>query len=259
MSLTKKDRQGLLMIGAAVLALGAIVAAKVVMGEKPRAGDDGCVGAVATSTVIVLDHSETLTRQTRDEIIARALAHVERAPANERVTVFKVSEVSKKQLEPAFSRCKPARQGNRMVEDTRGLEKTYQAKFHAPLTSVLEGSPSNGKESPVAQAILDVSLSQYLRTSKNSLLVFSDLLEHTPKFSMYQCGDPQKAIGHFRESRRGAMERPKFRETAVYLHIIPRQDIARSTLKCRDHVWAWFFGDNEGGYATTETDYLPGG
>ena len=247
------------MIGGAVLAIAALVAVKVAMGSKPRAGDDGCVGTSATSTVIVLDHSEALTRQTRDEITARTLAHVERAPANERVTVFKVSELSKKQLEPAFSHCKPAREGNRIVEDTRGLEKAYQAKFHVPLTSALHGSPANGKESPVAQAILDVSLSQYLRAPKNSLLVFSDLLEHTPRFSLYQCADPQRAVALFRESRRGAMERPKFRDTAVHLNIIPRQNLARSTLTCRDHVWAWFFGDNEGGHATTETDYLPGG
>jgi hypothetical protein len=57
----------------------------------------------------------------------------------------------------------------------------------------------------------------------------------------------------------GATERPTFKNTKVYLHIIPRLDIARTTLQCRDSLWVWFFGDNAGDNAGLELDYLPGG
>jgi hypothetical protein len=258
MAYSKADKRGIaLMIGSAI-ALLAMLGAYASLGKVKKPDSDGCHGVPAGSTVIVLDHSEKVAQQTRDEIVARALSHVDRLPTNERVTVFKVSELSKRQLEPAFSMCKPAREGNRLYEATKGLEKRYVTKFLQPLTDVLKELPEDGKQSPVAQALLDISLSRYLRSQSNSLLVFSDLLENTPKFSMYSCKDSQKAVAEFRESRRGGQERPKFQNTHVQLNIVPRADISRATLKCRDQVWAWFFGDNEGTKSASDVDYLPG-
>ena len=84
------------------------------------------------------------------------------------------------------------------------------------------------------------------------------MLENTPKFSMYGCTDAKQAVARFRESRKGAQERPQFRNTSVSLNMIPRLDVAKPTLKCRDQVWEWFFGDNEGEGARSDIDYLPG-
>ena len=90
------------------------------------------------------------------------------------------------------------------------------------------------------------------------MLVFSDMLENTSKFSMYGCVDAKQAVTKFRESRKGAQERPHFRRTSVSLNMIPRLEVAKPTLKCRDQVWEWFFGDNEGAGARADIDYLPG-
>lgn len=246
-------------MGAVAAALVAIVVAKLAVGTPAKPGSDGCVGKVTANTVIVLDHSETLTQQTLAEIAARALDHVlNKTQVNERVTVFNVSDHSKKQLTPTFSRCKPPQEGNRAIENTRGLEKTFKVTFLEPLKAVLKAEPVGAKESPVAQALIDISLTQYLRGERNSLLVFSDMLENTPKFSMYSCSDAKQAVGRFRDSRKGAQERPQFRHTSVSLNMIPRLDVAKPTLKCRDQVWEWFFGDNEGEGARSEIDYLPG-
>jgi hypothetical protein len=259
MALSIKDKRGVALIVFAIGVMAAIVVAKLALGNSPKAGPDGCIGAVTANTVIVLDHSEALTDQTRHEIVARALAHVrDKTETNERVTVFKVSELSKKSLEPAFSRCKPAQEGNRVVEDVRGIEKGYKRKFLEPLQAALNVAPSNAKESPIAQAIIDVSLTQYLRGERNSLLVFSDLLEYTPKFSLYSCSNADRVVGQFRESRKGAQERPKFINTSVSLNLIPRMDVAKGTLTCRDRLWPWFVGDSEGKGAKVDLDYLPG-
>ena len=259
MAMSEKDKKGALLIVLVLGALLAVVAMKLVIGTPPKAGPDGCIGSVAASTVIVLDHSETLPEQTRNEIEARAIAHAsEKAQANERVTVFTVSDLSKKSLVPVFSRCKPKREGNRAYEDVRGIEKTFKRDFLDPLRNILKTIPGNAKESPIAQALVDISLTQYLRSERNTLLVFSDMLEHTSKFSLYTCVDAKNAIALFRESRKGAQERPKFQQTSVSLHMIPRNDISKSTLKCRDQVWEWFFGDNQGNWARSDIDYLPG-
>jgi hypothetical protein len=259
MTISNKDKRGYQLIALAGAIIVTIVAAKIGLGNKPRAGPDGCVGQPSAETVVVLDHSESITDQTRNEIIARTMAHVrDKAAINERITVFYVTEVSKKSLLPAFSRCKPPQEGNRAYENVQGIAKNYQRDFTVPLEAALKVAPKNGKESPVAQALIDISLSQYLRSERNTLLVYSDMLEHTPKFSVYQCTDPSKVISQFRESRKGAQERPEFSQTRVVLNMVPRVDIAKSTLKCRDTVWTWFFGDNEGRSASLDIDYLPG-
>lgn len=248
-----------MLIALVVVALVAVVAVKLAIGTPAKPDSDGCVGKVVANTVVVLDHSEQLAEQTIREIAARTLAHVtSNVAVNERVTVFNVSDHSRKALVPIFSRCRPAQEGNRAIEDTRGIAKAYTQKFLEPLQAVLKTVPVDAKESPIAQALIDVSLTQYLRGEHNSLLVFSDMLENTPKFSMYGCSDAAQAVARFRESRKGAEERPKFRQTAVWLHMIPRTEVSKATLKCRDGIWAWFFGDNDGAAASLVVDYLPG-
>lgn len=259
MALSKKDKQGYALIGAVFAVAVALFIAKIASGDKPKAQADGCAGDVTNNTVIVLDHSEKITDQTRTEIAARALAHVQkRVQTNERVTVFNISEASKKALAPAFSRCKPPTDGNRMIENVKHIEKSYKRDFIEPLTSALSTPPVDAPESPLGQALIDISLSQHLRGQRNSLLVFSDLMENTPRFSLYSCSDPANTVGRFRESRRGAMERPKFVNTSVQLNVVPRTDLPKASLKCRDALWLWFFGDNEGGDAKVSIDFLPG-
>jgi len=259
MAYTEKDKKGFMLMAGVAVALVAVVGAKLAVGTPAKAGPDGCIGKVTANTVIVLDHSETLTQQTLSEISARALTHVlNKAQVNERVTVFNISDHSKKQLAPSFSRCKPPQEGNRAYENTRGLEKAFKVTFLEPLQAVLKTAPANGSESPIAQALVDISLTQYLRGEQSSLLIFSDMLENTPKFSLYTCTDSKTAVAMFRESRKGGQERPQFRHTSVSLNMIPRLDISKPTLKCRDQVWEWFFGDNEGTGARSDIDYLPG-
>jgi hypothetical protein len=260
MALSDKDRRGFLLMGVAAAIVIVLVAARLALDRKPKPGADGCISPIVAETVVIVDHSESLTEQTKNEITARVMSHVDgRVKTNERVSVFYVTELSKKSLVPSFSRCKPPKEGNRAFEDVKKIQKVYQQDFIVPLRQAVNAATTTSNESPIAQAIIDISLSQYLRGAGNSLLVFSDMLENTPKFSLYKCSDAQAAISQFRQSRTGAQERPKFSKTSISLNIIPRPEVGKSTLKCRDQVWSWFFGDNEGAAAGLETSYLPGG
>jgi hypothetical protein len=258
--LSKKDKQGLWLIAGVVAALGGILAVNATLGAKPKPGPDNCIGQVAMNTVVVLDYSEQITEQTREEIAARATAHIhDNVKVNERVSIFTVSELSKKSLKPIVSICRPPDEGNRAIENVQLIRKRFQQNFEKPIREALSGAPGSSKESPIAQTITDISLSQYLRGSSNTLLVFSDMLEHTPKFSLYKCADPESVIARYRTSVSGAKERPEFKNTKVSLNVVPRLDLGKATLKCRDKLWPWFFGDNTGGNAALTLDYLPGG
>lgn len=258
--LKKKDKDGILLIAGVVMVLIVLLMMKAKLEARPRAGPDNCVGSVTENSVIVLDYTDRITAQTRDEIIARTMAHIhDRVKVNERVSVFTVSDLAKKSLRPIVSLCKPPDDGNRAIENVQAIRKRFLQNFEKPVRDSLSAAPVDSKESPIAQALTDISLSQYLRGASNTLIVFSDMLENTDRFSLYKCGSSARTIALYRESRFGAKERPEFINTEVKLHLIPRLDQPKETLKCRDRLWSWFFGDNTGNRASLTLEYLPGG
>ena len=255
--LTAKDKKGIWLIVGVGLALGSLLVAGIIF-EPPEPGPDNCVGAPQASTVVVIDNSQSITEQTRREVSARILSFVrDSVQQNERVSLFRVSAISSDSLVPVFSRCRLQRDGNDLYEDARTMTRQFTERFQAPLEEAVSKLPSNSPSSPIAQAMIDISLSEYLGPSATRLVVFSDLLENTPAFSLYGCVDGDVAIKNFRESRRGAQERPKFRGTSVFLNVIPRVNLpTQTTSGCRDKFWMWFFGDNPGGSLTPA--FLPG-
>lgn len=257
---SKKDVQGYWLIGGVVAVLAVIFAVKANLDGAPKAQSDNCVGQPTANTVILLDYSDLVPLQTRDEIVARAMAHVRTNVAiNERVSVFTISALSKKELHPVVSLCRPREDGNRMVENVNQIRKRFHDNFETPLRATLAVAPKESPESPIAQAITDISLSQYLRGQTNTLLIFSDMLENTPRFRIYDCGPADTVVARYRQAMRGAQERPHFQNTAVSLNLVPRLGESPQTLACRDKLWPWFFGDNDGANAKLVVDYLPGG
>src|SRR5947209_6980450 len=114
MALSNRDKQGAWLIAAVVAVLIALISAKLWLGSKPSPDANNCVAPILANTAIVLDHSEAISEQTRREIIARAMAHIkDNVKENERVSVFTVSELSKRSLIPVVSLCKPPDSANR--------------------------------------------------------------------------------------------------------------------------------------------------
>jgi hypothetical protein len=228
------------------------------IGELP--GDDGCLNNTTRNTVVLLDYSDSISRQTRDEIESRAMAWVtDSVMEGERVSVFIASAESIDSLQPVFTKCRPPADGNMAISNVRAIRRAFENEFNGPLKKILGAPAASSTKSPLAQVLIDLSLSRFMRTDTTTLLVFSDLLEHNPpRFSLYSCTDPDMVVADFRASRAGMKERPEFRNLRVMLNIIPRGGLDRTTLRCRDSLWMWFFGDNQGTGARLDPSYLPG-
>lgn len=252
-----KRTQAWWIIAGSVIFLGALLSAKVFITPQPV-----CDPNAKSKTVILLDHSDGVATQTSDVIVERAWQVIEHEVKDgEMVSVFSVSKLSKNDLKPSFAQCKPRQDGSRTTEDVKRLKREFEEKFKKPLRSELATPIEGSEESPIAQAIIDLSLHDtQFRSDSTRLIVFSDFLENTPGFSVYKCTDPDKAIEAFRASRLGAVERPSFRNVDVRMNIIPRHNVTKPMLKCRDKFWPWFFGDNKDcKHASCLTpDYLPG-
>lgn len=245
--------QAWLIIGGSVSFLVFLLCAKLIISPVPV-----CDPSVKTKTVILLDHSEDVSHQTIDVIVERAWKYIEETvKEGELVSVFNLTKASKKDLRPIFFGCKPRKDGSRSFEDIKRIKRDFEEKFKKPIRSLLSAPITGSDESPIAQAIIDLSLddAHFRSIDVTRLLVFSDFLENTPKYSMYKCVDPSQTVNAFRASRVGAVERPVFRKVDVQMNIIPRDKIGRVVLECRDKFWIWFFGDNKG---SLTPDYLPG-
>ena len=225
-----------------------------------KVDERGCQAEIVGKTVFVIDQSDAMSAQTRAEILSRVTNTIEqKVRTGELVSVFSITELSKKNLTPLFSYCKPQKEAHGPSESQRHIAANYSKNFAAPLIAAV-GSPVTGSsQSPIAQALIDLTLSDYLsHPSASRLVIFSDLMEYTDKFRLYKCHDAKSAIAAFRASRGAAIARPRFTNTDVQLHIIPRAEIAPPVGQCRDAFWSWFFTDNEGKAAGFEQSYLPG-
>lgn len=250
----------MIVIVACIVILGFLLVAPKLMKGPPVDPDTGCTGDIPRRTVILLDHSEQISSQTRNEIFTRAMrASTEKAITGELISIFYASSLSKKDLTPVFSRCKPKVDVNPLTESERVVMNNYKKKYIAPLENAITADITGSKESPLAQAIVDLSLIDQLRTNTPAnLIVFSDMWEYTDKFSLYNCESSRNAIASYQASRGANTSRPKFRNVNIELNVIPREVKGVSSQKCRDGFWAWFFGDNEGPHSSLSKLDLPG-
>jgi hypothetical protein len=258
--LSKKDQQGVLIIAAVLVIVGIAFLFIYQKANGPKLDDRSCPAIIARSTAIVIDRSDDTPSQTLDEIVARTKRFVaEGAQEGELVSLFEISGASRTSLKPVFSGCVPQRDGNDLYENRRKIQRTFSDRFAKPLEAALATKPVRSDSSPISEAVIDLSASQYLSAPANRLIVFSDMLQNSDNATLYGCTAAKAAISEFRSRRAGAIERPTFRNTAVELNVIPREGIGAETVKCRDGFWAWFFGDNEGADAGLTMKMLPGG
>jgi hypothetical protein len=259
-SLSRKDKHGLVLIGAVLAALLALFAVNYQLSNKPKADERNCIVPVTDKTVILIDRSDDTPTQTLDEIVARIKDYVAtRAAQNELISIFEITPTSRTRLSPVFSSCLPQKDGNDLYQNRRAIQKFFEERFEAPLDAALAKPPSRSNTSPISEVITDLAASEHLNAAHSRLMVFSDLMQNSDNTSLYGCTSSSDAIAHFRQKRAGAIERPTFKNTSVELHVIPREGIGEATVACRNGFWAWFFGDNEGDGAGLELKPLPGG
>jgi hypothetical protein len=259
-ALSKKDRHGLMLIATVLALVAVLLTFNWRLSDKPKPDQRNCLTPIERKTVIVVDRSDDTPTQTVREIVARVKRFaLERAQENELISLFEISGASRTALNPVFSACLPQKDGNDLFENRRHIQRYFEEHFATPLDAALARPPALSESSPISEAIIDLSASEYLDAPSNRLLVFSDLIQNSDNTSLYGCTSARQAIAQFREHRAGAIERPKFENTTVELNIIPREGIGPATVACRDGFWAWFFGDNEGAESELDTKMLPGG
>lgn len=254
--------------------LGCVVAGIVIYYfTKPKNDIDRrtfCPPEINRETVIVLDRSSEVSKQTQAEITERIKNIIyKKVQVGERITFYEVNDNAYTNLSPidlqgnGLDFCKPKDRGENMfVENDSVIHRMFEEKIKKIVNSPLINNKGAESKSPIAQVVFDASLSRFMlidkkfdKDKKVSFYLFSDLMENSKDVSLYNCSNSESAISKFKVNRAGRYSasdrpfdgkegttRPIFRNIANFeIHLVPTHQ-AESVLKCRDKFWLWYLG-----------------
>lgn len=247
----------------AVLLLSLIVflgAAVFIWDGGMRGSDpDHCPTNVERNATIVIDFRQPLRHYTADEVINRVTQFVRyQVKPNERISLFDLSSGGNGELMPTISACKLVAWRTWLARATGANKEAIEERVIRAVRKAL-AEPRTTGANPLTRVVTDLSLSRYLRATSNTLVIFSDLVEQTPAFSLLACASSETVVRLFSESRHGVMVRPNFFDTKISVNVIPRPDLTGPVDACRKRLWNWFLGDSNGTDSEVQFDYLPTG
>lgn len=179
---------------------------------KPIIGPDNCVyedgqlvrKKISDQTIIVIDQSEELSpshkRQVK-ELLVDYISDDRQLPVRSGVMLYVFgkndfqSSGAGQDLKPIVSLCRPPSSGNEVYENKRKLERTFRDGFILPLYQLIDQSLeiALGERTPILEMLQYISHTQEIKESeggkhKKTLILISDLLQHSASFSHYNKG-----------------------------------------------------------------------
>lgn len=145
-------------------------------------------------TVVLLDVTDPLNAAQRQGLQNEFIALRDRLPPHARLEVYTVGDTDGTLLTPVAALCNPGRGSD--IDWLRGnpgrVEKRWREAFEVPLNAALEAAlqAPTAQRSPILESIQSVSLTSLLlpahRDRPRSLIVVSDLLQHTDGLTFYR-------------------------------------------------------------------------
>lgn len=256
-----KDQKGWILIASVVTALVTLVVIYIFKPKEPPRGPDNCQldQTADNSTVFLIDKSDAISEQAFREIHKRAGQFIRDSTITyEKISIYTITNSTRDSLSEILSVCRPPSSGSRLFENTAQIKKKFSV-FVETVDSVIANLPQQSETSEIAGAITDLSETAVLRAQNSRLHIFSDLMENSGSFSLYNCSDATNVVQRYIKTRIGGRNRPSFQNVKVTLHIIPRLGMSERTVACRDKFWLWLLGDNGGPGASLNVKMLPTG
>lgn len=149
-------------------------------------------GSMPEITAILVDHTDNFT-PLQQEALRKLLRDIALGvQKNGMIELYSVHSIRAAVLVPEFSLCNPGsdddlenRLARRASTVRRNYEQTFVKKLDTELTKILTADPA--RESPIMESIQSVIVTAFVgrekEASKKTLVIVSDLLEHTPQLS----------------------------------------------------------------------------
>ncbi len=199
-------------------------------------------------TAVLLDVTDPISDVTAIDLRNQFQEVVSSVPAGGLIQVYTLTE-NASQLSQTFSGCNPGDKST--VDDWTGNKRLVQERwekgFQKPLQEIAErvNQGVTGKQSPIMAGIQRINVEafgspQYKDVPKQ-LIVASDLIEHTPVFSMYSTGvDYPK----FQKSGAADQFRTDFDGTSVRLLEFQRPGMKFDSLQLAEFWTKWIMAND---------------
>lgn len=195
------------------------------------------------ATTIVIDTTDALAESERAQIVQEIERIREQVPAMGLIEIVQISEDASAAPAPILSLCNPGhgREMNALYQNPKLAEKRWNDAFRSPLELALSQilGASSGRQSPLMESLRRLSAERINRpeldASSKRLVVFSDLLQHTARYSQY--GSADYSFERFKASDEFDGLRGDLRQVSVDIFYIARP--RTQALQSKQHLQFW--------------------
>lgn len=146
------------------------------------------------SVVVLIDHTDRLNPTQKASLENRLWDIASSVQRHGSIKVFSVAKITDKVLSPDIELCNPGsdKDANELTENKRFAKKKYEEKFKKPINDLLNNvfDAADAKQSPIMEALQSTVVTTFIgkvnSAKSKRIIIVSDLLEHTEKFSMYK-------------------------------------------------------------------------
>lgn len=224
----KRHRDDMLGIALGLACLGALAGLVAWFVRTPSGAldelDCPTPAGASSNDVLLLDTSDRLSGLQRDWVRGKLDRWAADVPRGGRARVFTLGDV-KEPLKRDFDRCNPGdgKSESWLTSNPDRLRRRWEEAFARPLREALPLDDATQPASPLLEAIQRLSVNAGLEPDSGAprrLTVVSDLMQHSPSYSMYAsgCADPEATLGA--NARRWSAD---LTGLAITLLLVPRE------------------------------------
>lgn len=244
---------GVILISLAVIALGVFAYFKFTLPQKPILESKSLCPTSGPRgiSVVLLDTSDDLPETTRREVRQILNDLIEKTPAYYKFDV-RVLDASRGKSRSLFSMCNPGDGTglSNLTDNPVIARKLWLERFRKPAEqAMMEGMrPDRATSTPLMGAIQDIAIGEFsaakVQNIPKSLVIISDMLEHTRDYSQYpSAGD--LSYERYRRSPAYLKYRTDLHGAEVTIDYVQRLNVKRD-LTSHITFWSEWIRDNRG-------------
>ncbi len=151
-----------------------------------------CLDEVSAHTIVVLDKTDSLSINQQRFMLNYLSKEKDKLRTSEKFSVFTLTENAYMNPEPIFSKCNPGtgENANKLYQNPQKIQMRFDRFFSKPLKENMNSmlSDNTGSKSPIFEMIGELSFRDDFgeETKERTLIIFSDMMHHTLKYSHYR-------------------------------------------------------------------------
>lgn len=241
----RKDLLGVALIFAVVLVLAGVGAAATMFRTPAFDAQTLCLkdGPPPAQTLLLVDATDRLDVRHQRRLKTIALQEAARLPRWGKLTVLTLRPDAESAPRELFSACTPGDRAsaNPLWENVQRLETLKRTQFDEPLDAALSGARGvRGAEgSPIVEGLYAAASDPEFATSPaRRLVLVSDLLQYSPRFSLYEAGADWAA---YQASQGAVRTPPDLGAVNVRVVVLERRNRGDAQTAAQERFWSPYF------------------